>query len=286
MKNGEKTVQSGQYQLADLLELMRRLRDPADGCPWDRQQTFTTILPFTLEEAYEVADAIEREDHAHLKEELGDLLFQVVFHAQMGQEQGLFDFDQVVNAIVEKLLRRHPHVFPDGTLTSRPRPDAPPDEAAIKANWEAIKQAERAGKAQRPASVLDDVPQALPALSRAEKLQKRAAREGFDWDDLAPVLAKVQEELGEVQEVLAEERDPERRQARLQDEMGDVLFACVNLARFLGVDAELALRQTNRKFERRFRQIEERVRAHGQQLRDLTLADLDRIWDEVKQQEK
>ena len=277
------------YQLEDLLYLMRRLRDPRTGCPWDRKQTFATIVPFTLEEAYEVADAIEREDYPHLQDELGDLLFQVVFYAQMGQEENLFDFSGVIDSIVRKLLRRHPHVFPDGTLESELAPGQTVSEEEIKARWEAIKKAERAEKGisdSQPLSVLQDVPVGLPALSRAEKLQKRAALEGFDWEDLAPVFAKIQEELDEVREVLAEETDPVRRQQRLQDEMGDVFFACVNLARFLKVDAEAALRQTNRKFETRFRQIEARVQAQGKQLRELTLAELDAHWDQVKQAEK
>ena len=203
------------YQLEDLLYLMRRLRDPQTGCPWDRKQTFATIVPFTLEEAYEVADAIEREDYPHLQDELGDLLFQVVFYAQMGQEENLFDFSGVIDSIVRKLLRRHPHVFPEGTLESQLAPGQTISEEEIKARWEAIKKAERAEKGAtdtQPVSVLQDVPVGLPALSRAEKLQKRAALEGFDWDDLAPVFAKIQEELDEVREVLAEETDPVRRQ--------------------------------------------------------------------------
>ena len=279
------------YSLPDLLQLMQRLRDPEDGCPWDRKQTFATIVPFTLEEAYEVADTIEREDFPHLKDELGDLLFQVVFYAQMGREQQLFEFEDVVDAIVRKLLRRHPHVFPEGTLESRLPKGTEVTEDSIKANWEAIKKAERAEKAaagiaEKAPSILNDVPVGLPALSRAEKLQKRAALEGFDWEDIAPVFDKIQEELGEVREVLEQEQDPERRKLRLQDEMGDVLFACVNLARFLKVDAEASLRQTNRKFENRFRQIEELVAEQGKQLRDLTLGDLDALWNQVKEREK
>ncbi len=282
---------SQHYQIEHLLYLMQRLRDPRKGCPWDRKQTFATIVPFTLEEAYEVADTIERQDFVHLKEELGDLLFQVVFYAQMGREQGLFDFEAVVDSIVRKLLRRHPHVFPDGTLDSELADGVVVTEETIKANWEAIKKAERAEKAaagleETTPGALSDVPVGLPALSRAEKLQKRAALEGFDWDDIAPVFDKIQEELDEVREVLAQESDPVQRQHRLQDEMGDVLFACVNLARFLKVDAEASLRQTNRKFETRFSAIEQLVGEQGKEMRDLTLGELDELWEQVKRWEK
>lgn len=282
---------SQHYQIEHLLYLMQRLRDPRKGCPWDRKQTFATIVPFTLEEAYEVADTIERQDFVHLKEELGDLLFQVVFYAQMGREQGLFDFEAVVDSIVRKLLRRHPHVFPDGTLESELADGVVVTEETIKANWEAIKKAERAEKAaagleETTPGALSDVPVGLPALSRAEKLQKRAALEGFDWDDIAPVFDKIQEELDEVREVLAQESDPAKRQQRLQDEMGDVLFACVNLARFLKVDAEASLRQTNRKFETRFSAIEQLVGEQGKEMRDLTLGELDELWEQVKRWEK
>lgn len=282
---------SQHYQIEHLLYLMQRLRDPRKGCPWDRKQTFATIVPFTLEEAYEVADTIERQDFVHLKEELGDLLFQVVFYAQMGREQGLFDFEAVVDSIVRKLLRRHPHVFPDGTLESELADGVVVTEETIKANWEAIKKAERAEKAaagleETTPGALSDVPVGLPALSRAEKLQKRAALEGFDWDDINPVFDKIQEELEEVREVLAQESDPVQRQHRLQDEMGDVLFACVNLARFLKVDAEASLRQTNRKFETRFSAIEQLVGEQGKEMRDLTLGELDELWEQVKRWEK
>ena len=282
---------SQHYQIEHLLYLMQRLRDPRKGCPWDRKQTFATIVPFTLEEAYEVADTIERQDFVHLKEELGDLLFQVVFYAQMGREQGLFDFEAVVDSIVRKLLRRHPHVFPDGTLESELADGVVVTEETIKANWEAIKKAERAEKAaagleETTPGALSDVPVGLPALSRAEKLQKRAALEGFDWDDINPVFDKIQEELEEVREVLAQESDPAKRQQRLQDEMGDVLFACVNLARFLKVDAEASLRQTNRKFETRFSAIEQLVGEQGKEMRDLTLGELDELWEQVKRWEK
>lgn len=282
---------SQHYQIEHLLYLMQRLRAPRKGCPWDRKQTFATIVPFTLEEAYEVADTIERQDFVHLKEELGDLLFQVVFYAQMGREQGLFDFEAVVDSIVRKLLRRHPHVFPDGTLESELADGVVVTEETIKANWEAIKKAERAEKAaagleETTPGALSDVPVGLPALSRAEKLQKRAALEGFDWDDIAPVFDKIQEELDEVREVLAQESDPVQRQHRLQDEMGDVLFACVNLARFLKVDAEASLRQTNRKFETRFSAIEQLVGEQGKEMRDLTLGELDELWEQVKRWEK
>jgi nucleoside triphosphate diphosphatase len=287
----QENTKTQRYRMEDLLYLMQRLRDPETGCPWDRRQTFETIVPFTLEEAYEVADTIERQDYAHLKDELGDLLFQVVFYAQMGKEQALFDFDDVPDSIVRKLLRRHPHVFPDGTLDSLIAKGEVISEETIKANWERIKKQERAAKeaegvSPRTPSILDDVPNGLPSLSRAEKLQKRASLEGFDWDAIAPVFDKIQEELDEVREVLQVETDPEQRRLRLQDEMGDVLFACVNLARFLQVNSESALRHTNLKFERRFRQVEALVAARGKSLREMTLADLDGLWNEVKQREK
>lgn len=274
------------YTLADLKTLMARLRDPETGCPWDLEQTFQSILPHTLEEAHEVADAIEREDYPHLKDELGDLLFQIIFYSQIGTEQGLFDFDAVVDNLVRKLLRRHPHVFPDGTLASRIDPDNRPDQDAIARSWEQIKAAERALRDDPadagPASRLDDIPGALPAMVRAEKLQRRAARHGFDWPDIGPVFAKLEEELGELREAWSEAlENPDKRDA-LEDELGDLMFVCVNLARFLKVNPDTALRRTNRKFEIRFRAIEAALAEQGRELEQESLEALDAIWQSVK----
>ena len=270
------------YQLDDLLHLMARLRDPQHGCPWDLQQDFASIVPHTLEEAYEVADAIEQGDFAHLPGELGDLLFQVVYYSQLGREQALFDFAQVVHGITAKLIRRHPHVFPDGDLYGSP--DVPRlGEAAIKQRWEQIKAEERAERAAEPQqlSLLDDVPQALPALNRAGKLQKRAAQVGFDWPDALPVVDKVREELDEVLEAMAS-----GDAAAQGEELGDLLFAVCNLARHLKVDPEQALRAANHKFERRFRHIEQAVRDAQQDFAACSLEQLDALWGEAKQRER
>ena len=270
------------YQLDDLLHLMARLRDPQHGCPWDLQQDFASIVPHTLDEAYEVADAIEQGDFAHLPGELGDLLFQVVYYSQLGREQALFDFAQVVHGITAKLIRRHPHVFPDGDLYGSP--DVPRlGEAAIKQRWEQIKAEERAERAAEPQqlSLLDDVPQALPALNRAGKLQKRAAQVGFDWPDALPVVDKVREELDEVLEAMAS-----GDAAAQGEELGDLLFAVCNLARHLKVDPEQALRAANHKFERRFRHIEQALRDAQQDFAACSLEQLDALWGEAKQREK
>ncbi len=270
------------YQLDDLLHLMARLRDPQHGCPWDLQQDFVSIVPHTLEDAYEVADAIEQGDFAHLPGELGDLLFQVVYYSQLGREQALFDFAQVVHGITAKLVRRHPHVFPDGDLYGSP--DVPRlGEAAIKQRWEQIKAEERAERAAEPQqlSLLDDVPQALPALNRAGKLQKRAAQVGFDWPDALPVVDKVREELDEVLEAMAS-----GDAAAQGEELGDLLFAVCNLARHLKVDPEQALRAANHKFERRFRHIEQALRDAQQDFAACSLEQLDALWGEAKQREK
>lgn len=270
------------YQLDDLLHLMARLRDPQYGCPWDLKQSYASIVPHTLEEAYEVADAIERGDLAHLPGELGDLLFQVVYYSQLAKEEGRFDFAAVVDGITRKLIRRHPHVFPDGDLYGAP--DMPKlAEAAIKQRWEEIKAEERAEKAAAPQqlSLLDDVPHALPALSRAAKLQKRAAQVGFDWPEALPVVDKVREELDEVLEAMSE-NDPEA----IMEEIGDVLLVVVNLARHLKVDPEAALRQANGKFERRFRFIEDALRASGRRPEEYSLDELDALWGEAKRAEK
>jgi len=262
------------YSLDDLCYLMQRLRHPEFGCPWDLKQDFASIVPHTLEEAYEVADTIERKDWDHLADELGDLLFQVIFYSQLGQEESRITMETVINGIVNKLLRRHPHVFPDGKLRTPPS-KVSLTEAEINANWEAIKQQERAGHA-RP-KVLDDVPKGLPALSRAEKLQKRASEVGFDWNDPLLVLDKIEEEIAELREAIAS-----GHQDAIKDEMGDVLFAQVNLARHLGVKPEAALRGTNQKFERRFSHVEQRVVESDKSWAEYSLVQLDGFWDEAK----
>jgi ATP diphosphatase len=270
------------YQLDDLLHLMARLRDPQHGCPWDLKQDYASIVPHTLEEAYEVADAIERGDFAHLPGELGELLFQVVYYSQLAREEGRFDFAQVVDGITSKLIRRHPHVFADGDLYGAV--DVPKlDEAAVKQRWEAIKAEERAEKAAAPEqlSLLDDVPTALPSLSRAIKLQKRAAQVGFDWPEALPVVDKVREELDEVLEAMSE-NDADA----IAEEIGDLLFVVSNLARHLKVEPENALRAANAKFERRFRFIEQALRDAGRNMEDCALDELDALWGEAKKLEK
>lgn len=247
-----------------LLSVMARLRDPDGGCPWDLEQDFRSIARYTIEEAYEVVDAIERGDMGELKEELGDLLLQVVFHAQMAEEAGHFRFEDVAAAIADKMIRRHPHVF--GTAQER---DA---ESQTRA-WEAQKAAERAEKADRDASALANVPVALPALTRAEKLMKRAARVGFDWPDVAGVLAKVDEELAEVRDAV-DEGDP----AHIHEEIGDLLSTVVNAARKLGVDPETALRESNAKFERRFRAVEQQLTAKGSSVEEADLDAMEAEW--------
>jgi ATP diphosphatase len=264
------------YTLDDLLHLMARLRDPVDGCPWDLKQDFASIVPHTLEEAYEVADTIEREDWEHLPGELGDLLFQVIFYAHLGQEEQRFEFADVVDTLVSKLIRRHPHVFPEGTLESRGGAGSK-DERDIKATWEAIKAQERSEKPQQEPRVLDDIPMALPALNRAVKLQKRAAREGFDWGDVGPVLDKIEEEIAELREAIAAGDIVE-----MEHELGDLLFAHVNLARHMGVNPESALRYTNQKFTNRFNYIEDRVNDSGQDWQAYSLDALDGWWNEAK----
>ncbi|MGE8151019.1 nucleoside triphosphate pyrophosphohydrolase [Pseudomonas vancouverensis] len=270
------------YSLEDLLHLMSRLRDPQYGCPWDLKQTYATIVPHTLEEAYEVADAIERGDFDHLQGELGDLLFQVVYYSQLAREEGRFEFDGVVDSITRKLIRRHPHVFPTGDLYA-PLDVPRLSEEQVKQRWEEIKAEERVEKSAEPQqlSLLDDVPAALPALSRSAKLQKRAGQVGFDWPDALPVFDKVREELDEVLEAMSE-NDP----LAVADEIGDLLFTVVNLARHLKVDPENALRGANGKFERRFRFIEQALRDTRRPMEDCTLEELDALWGEAKRQEK
>ncbi|MHA6267601.1 nucleoside triphosphate pyrophosphohydrolase [Aliiroseovarius sp. CAU 1755] len=254
-----------------LREIMRRLRDPNGGCPWDIEQTFATIAPYTIEEAYEVADAIEREAWDELKGELGDLLFQSVFHAQMAEEAGLFSFDEIADTMSDKMVARHPHVFGSESR------DKSADQQTR--DWETIKAAERADKAQQ--GVLDGVAIGLPALLRAVKLQKRAARVGFDWPDIGPVLDKITEEARE----LAEARDS-LSQDEVREELGDLLFVVANLARHLNVEPEEALRHTNAKFERRFQGIERRLAADGRAPDDATLEEMDALWDAEKAAER
>lgn len=255
--------------VAALREIMRRLRDPASGCPWDIEQSFATIAPYTIEEAYEVADAITRGDMTDLADELGDLMFQVVYHAQMAEEVGAFTFDDVVNAISDKMIRRHPHVFSDDREAR--------DAAGQTVAWEAQKAAERAGRSTLPPSALDGVATGLPGLTRAVKLQRRAARVGFDWPDPQAVKAKIVEEAAE----LAQETDPDR----IEDEFGDLLFAVVNLGRHLGVDPDTAIRRTNAKFERRFRAVEAALAAQGRGPGDATLDEMEALWVQAKRAE-
>lgn len=251
-----------------LLSLMQTLRDPARGCPWDRQQTFATIAPYTLEETYEVLDAIQREDFTDLRDELGDLLFQIVFYARMAEEEGRFNFDDICNAISDKLERRHPHIFGSAEAESA---------AEVLQNWEAIKQDERAAKAQH--SALDDIPRALPALMRAHKIQKRCSSVGFDWESLGPVLDKVHEEIDEV---MHEAQQATIDSDKLEEEIGDLLFATVNLSRHLGSKAEIALQKANDKFERRFRHVEQIITAQGLSMPAATLEQMEAAWQQVK----
>jgi nucleoside triphosphate diphosphatase len=273
-------MSEAERSLAALLALMARLRDPERGCPWDREQSFATIAPFTIEEAYEVADAIEHGDCSHLREELGDLLFQVVFHARMAEERGWFDFAAVATGIREKLVRRHPHLFAGAAL-------APQDLVRV---WEEQKAQERAAASARAGAaggsvVLAGVPKALPALTRAAKLGRRAARVGFDWPDAGQVRAKVLEELHEVDSALPERTAggaDARQSQELADELGDLLFSVVNWCRHLHVDAEEALRTANNKFERRFTRMESLARTRGLILERLSAAEWDALWREAK----
>jgi ATP diphosphatase len=263
--------------ITDLIAIMARLRTPEIGCPWDVAQDFRSIAPYTIEEAYEVADAIERGDFDDLRDELGDLLLQVVFHARMAEEAGRFDFGDAVESITRKLIRRHPHVF--GDLEAA-------DAAEVKHRWEAIKAEEKAERHARgsnnvPNGLLADVPVALPALTRAVKLQRRAGTVGFDWNDPHAVIAKIREELAELEQELS---DGEERE-RLEDELGDLLFAAVNLARHLSVEPEAALRRANAKFERRFRHIETELERAGRRPQDASLDEMEALWVEAKRQD-
>jgi nucleoside triphosphate diphosphatase len=275
-------VSSSAPPIDALIEIMARLRAPKGGCPWDVTQTFASIAPYTIEEAYEVADAIARADMPALKEELGDLLLQVVFHARMAEEAGLFVFSDVVQSISEKMVRRHPHVFGDAYI---------PDAAAQSLSWENIKSAERAeikergGDKDRPPSVLDNIPAGMPAMKQAEKLQKRAARVGFDWTKAQDVLNKIREELEEVAEEF-EKSAHGNNDARLTDEIGDLLFACVNLARKANIDPGMALRGTNLKFDRRFRRVEALLAAQGRALAEATLDEMEQLWVLAKNEER
>ena len=263
-----------------LIDIMARLRDPQGGCPWDVEQTFATIAPYTIEKAYEVADAIDRGDLGELKDELGDLLLQVVFHARMAQEQGAFAFDDVVAAISDKMVRRHPHVFGDASVA---------DAQAQTVAWEEQKRREREDNGHQDRSALAGIARGLPEWQRAVKLQKRAARVGFDWPDVTPVFAKLHEEIDEVRvEFAALEADPADAVARdrLEDEIGDVLFVCANLARHAQVDVGAALRRANLKFERRFRVMEALAEAEAGGLAGLSLQEQDRYWDRAKAEEK
>ena len=270
-------MQAGNIE--QLLNIMAQLRCPENGCPWDIKQTFESIVAHTIEEAYEVADAIEQKDFTDLKGELGDLLFQVVFYAQMAKEQNLFEFNDIIETLNEKLVRRHPHVFAQTKFA---------DEQAVHANWEAEKEKERAQKASsdnKNSSALDNIPLALPALNRAYKIQKRCAAVGFDWKTLAPVIAKIKEEIDEVLvEVERDDLSAQQKQIRIEDELGDLLFANVNLVRHLNCSPEQVLRQANTKFEKRFRLVELEVAKQGQQLTDCSLEELEIIWQRVKKQ--
>ena len=251
-----------------LLNIMRTLRDPERGCPWDKKQTFTSIVPHTLEEAYEVADAIESGDMAELEGELGDLLFQVVFYAQLGQEEALFDFESIAKAMSDKLIRRHPHVFSDMSLES---------DEAIKQNWEKLKQQERQSKNSKNTSLLDDLPKSFPALSLAQKIQKRVGRHGFDWPDLDGVIDKLEEEVAELKEAIkSQDKD------HIEEELGDVLFSCVNLSRHLKVDPEAALRKSCRKFEQRFRVLESLIDKDSLTVDSASLEQLEDAWQQAK----
>jgi MazG family protein len=268
--------------LSRLLEIMAALRNPDGGCPWDLEQDFASISNYTIEEAYEVADAVERKDFSDLREELGDLLLQPVYHAQMASEQGLFDIGDVVYAITEKLIRRHPHVFGE---------EAARNAGGAKAKWDEVKAEERAKKAARKqaaaTSLLDDVPNVLPALARAEKLSRRAASVQFDWPDWRETLAKVREELDEVaQAAEANEKAQGLHKDKVQEELGDLLFAAANLARKLGIEPEAALRDANAKFNRRFRYVEQRAQEDAVSLAEAGLERLDGYWNEIRARER
>lgn len=274
----------GRYTLDDLVTLMARLRDPQSGCPWDLRQDFSTIAPYTVEEAHEVADAIARGDMAGLRGELGDLLFQVLFHSRMAEEQGLFDLRDVIDGLVAKMLRRHPHVFPDGRIDGARQRHDMHDIGAIKTHWEATKKAEKQAAGEAVASAVDGVPAGFPALVRAQKLQKKAARVGFDWPDAGGVVDKLREEVEELAQAVASGNE-----AHVAEEIGDLFFTLVNLARHRGLDAETVARAGALKFERRFRVMEEVLAGRGLSLPEAgtdaappDAAALDDAWNEAK----
>jgi len=263
-------------EIQQLLNIMRDLRDPDSGCPWDLEQDFHSLIPYTIEEAYEVADAIERNNMNDIKSELGDLLFQIVFYSQLAAEQGLFDFSDVALSISDKLTRRHPHVFSNAKVK---------DKKQQTEEWEKIKKLERQAKTNKNSSYvsyLDDVSRTLPSLMRAEKLQKRASKEGFDWTEIKDVIAKVDEELHEVQCELEEQKIA---QEKVEEEIGDLFFSCINLSRHAGVDAEQSLRKANLKFERRFRTLEKIANSKNKVISKMTSNELENLWHEVKRLE-
>lgn len=272
MNHNQKT----EYGIEDLRYLMRRLRDPKSGCPWDLKQNFQSLTSHTIEEAYEVVDAIEQDDMSHLSEELGDLLFQIIFYSQLAEEQSQFSFDDIISTITQKLIRRHPHVFPEGTIESSRVSLADAEIVEIKRVWEEIKRQERTDKGI--GKTLDDIPLALPALNRALKLQKRAANVGFDWSDIKPVIEKINEEVIEL-EVEIKRGD----KVRMADELGDLLFSCVNLARHLKLDPETSLRGANQKFKRRFESME--LLTGKTKIEDHSADQLELLWGKVKRSE-
>ena len=273
MKAASDTKSARQFDIPDLLRIMERLRDPSDGCPWDIKQTLTSVIPHTLEECYELVDAIEQGDLPHVAEELGDVLFQVIFYSELGRELGAFDFNAVVDGIARKLLRRHPHVFADGAIEGRVLTSITTEE--VKVNWESIKRKERGP--QNSLGSLGDVPRALPALSRAQKLQKRAATVGFDWQDIDSVVEKLEEELSEFQQAVSQSS-----KEGMAEELGDLIFSAVNVARHLGFDAEKLLRRANEKFEARFNHMETAALAEGSSLNEESTAQMEARWQSAK----
>ena len=257
--------------IQELVNIMKALRDPDSGCPWDRQQTMSSIVPHSLEEVYELVDAIERSSQEDIKDELGDLLFHIVFYSQMASEAGSFDFEDVVSSVCEKLKRRHPHVFAGQRIDTTEE---------LRNNWEQIKQEERRTKNRQGDGYLDNIAVALPAMLRSVKLQEHAALVGFDWNDPAPVMAKIEEEVDEVKQAMAE---PQHR-SRLQDELGDLLFATINLARHMGISPEMALRGTNNRFVQRFRYIQKALEAEGQDLATASADKMEELWEQAKNQ--
>ncbi|WP_284380704.1 nucleoside triphosphate pyrophosphohydrolase [Litoribrevibacter albus] len=269
------------YNLDDLIHLMDRLRDPEGGCPWDLKQTFDTIVPHTLEEAYEVAEAIAKQEWGELRKELGDLIFQAIFYSKLADEQGWFDFHDVIDGLVSKMLRRHPHVFPDGRLRGQSQDNASISDETLHQQWDAIKARERSLASKdgaQSASALDNITDGLPGLIKAWKLQKKASKVGFDWDDLSGVKEQLISELKEVEEA----QDPDH----IEEEIGDLLFCCVNLARHHGVHPESALMKANLKFERRFRAMERLAEERQQDFTALTLDEKDQLWRDVKALER